>query len=167
MLIMNTAFIDAQNLYLGTRSDGWEVDLARFRIYLRDKYKISVAYYYLGCKSSEHNRLYISIEDAGFILKFREHSLSMSGNKKGNVDADIVFEMMRHYIDETNLNLMILVSGDGDYKKVVDYLILKNKLLKILFPSKRYSSLYKPIGNKYTDILSRKDLRSLLDKNSQ
>lgn len=92
--IMNVAFIDAQNLYLGTRSDGWEVDLARFRIYLRDKYKISVAYYYLGCKSDEYNKLYVSIQHAGFIIKFREHSLSMSGNKKGNVDADIVFEMM-------------------------------------------------------------------------
>lgn len=36
----NIAFIDAQNLYLWTLSEKWQVDFKRFRIYLRDKFKV-------------------------------------------------------------------------------------------------------------------------------
>ena len=49
---------------------------------------------------------------------------------------------------------IILVSGDGDYSMLVDFLIEENKFLKILFPSKKYaSSLYKKITRHYFDYL--------------
>ena len=46
----NIAYIDGQNLYMGTttREPSWKVDLARFREYLRKKYNVERAYYYLG-----------------------------------------------------------------------------------------------------------------------
>ena len=46
----NLAFIDGQNLYLGTNSEdpAWEVDLAKFRQYLTKKYSVQKAYYFLG-----------------------------------------------------------------------------------------------------------------------
>ena len=74
----------------------------------------------------------------------------MAGKKKGNVDVEIVFEMMRNLIDNPeNFDKIVLVSGDGDYKKCVEYLIKKDKFLRVLFPSKHHSSLYKKIDNKY------------------
>ncbi|MFA6999532.1 MAG: hypothetical protein WC241_00260 [Candidatus Paceibacterota bacterium] len=45
----NIAFIDGQNLYLGTKQDDWNVDLSKLRIYLKDKYKVKEAYYFFGC----------------------------------------------------------------------------------------------------------------------
>ncbi len=57
---------------------------------------------------------------------------------------------MRNIIDNKELNKVILVSGDGDYKRLVDYLIKKDKFEKILFPNSIYaSSLYKELGNKF------------------
>ena len=57
---------------------------------------------------------------------------------------------MKSLIDKTDLHKIVLVSGDGDYKKVVDYLIKKNKFEKILFPNMKFaSSLYKKLGNQY------------------
>jgi hypothetical protein len=47
----NLAFIDGQNLYMGTAKreiKPWKIDLARFRIYLEKKYNVSKAYYFLG-----------------------------------------------------------------------------------------------------------------------
>jgi uncharacterized LabA/DUF88 family protein len=85
----------------------------------------------------------------------------MSGTKKGNVDTDIVFMMMKHHIEADEHQKMILVSGDGDYKKVVEYLIKKNRFLKILFPNQAFaSSLYKKLGNKYQVALDRADIRT-------
>lgn len=47
----NIAFIDGQNLYMGTKSGNkpWKVNLTKFRIYLEKKYSVEKAYYFLGC----------------------------------------------------------------------------------------------------------------------
>jgi len=46
------------------------------------------------------------------------------------------------------------VSDDGDYKKVVDYLIKKDKFKKILFPNKDFaSSLYNALGSEFFDYM--------------
>jgi len=46
--VNNLAFIDGQNLYLGTQEKGWDMDYSKFRTYLRDKYDVKEAYYFLG-----------------------------------------------------------------------------------------------------------------------
>ncbi len=160
----NYAFIDGQNLYLGTTQDGWCIDLLKFRTYLRDKYSITEAYYFLGFINEDHNDLYSEIQKAGFILQFREHNSNMLGVKKGNVDTDIVFSIMKSLLDEESMDNVVLVSGDGDYKKLVDYLIKKQKLKKLLFPSKKYSSLYKKLTVKYFDMLYSDFIRGKIEQ---
>ena len=39
----NFAFIDAQNLNLGVKSLGWNLDFNKFRVYLKEKYGVSTA----------------------------------------------------------------------------------------------------------------------------
>jgi len=39
----NYAFIDSQNLNLGVKSQGWNLDFARFRQFLKDKYEVEKA----------------------------------------------------------------------------------------------------------------------------
>ena len=144
----NYAFIDGQNLYMGTNSDkpGWRVDLTRLRVYLRDKYEVSKAFYFLGFVISDNSKLYDEIKGSGYILKFREHNPAMLGVKKGNVDSDIIFYIMKILYQRKVFNKIILISGDGDYKMLVDFLIKENKFKKILFPNKHFaSSLYKKL----------------------
>jgi uncharacterized LabA/DUF88 family protein len=93
--------------------------------------------------------LYKSLQKSGFILIFREHSPSMKGKKKGNVDVDIAFELMKNLYENDEVDKMLLLSGDGDYIKIVKHLMRKNKLLKVIFPNRQHSSLYKSIGNQY------------------
>jgi len=162
--ISNLAFIDGQNLHLGTREDGWKIDLIKFRVYLKDKYKVTEAYYFLGYVSEEQTELYNKLQKAGFIVIFKEHHASAIGKKKGNVDSDIIFEMMKNLVENTNFNKIILVSGDGDYKKVVDYLIKKEKFEKILFPNVKFaSSLYKKLTAKYFDYLSHSKIKKKIE----
>lgn len=114
----NYAFVDGQNLYLGTTKhpdDPWSVDLARFRVYLEQKYLVSKAFYYLGYVDELLNDLYEEIQAAGFILIFREHNPAMKSAKKGNVDTEIVFDCMKRLYKQENFNKVVLVSGDGDY----------------------------------------------------
>ena len=152
----NIAFIDGQNLHLGTKGAGWSVDYAKLRVYLKDKYNVTEAHYFLGFVSDQEQDLYTSLQKAGFILDFREHSSALKGKKKGNVDCDVVFSVMKKLVEKEEFDKVILVSGDGDYIKLVDYLIKKNKFEKILFPNQKFaSSLYKKYGSEYYDSLEK------------
>lgn len=89
----------------------------------------------------------------------------MIGKKKGNVDSDIIFDIMKRLYKRESFNNIVLVSGDGDYKKLVDFLIEEGKFEKILFPdSESRSSLYDKIGGKYFGSLSDKDIQRKIKK---
>jgi uncharacterized LabA/DUF88 family protein len=159
----NLAFIDAQNLHLGTlrSNEPWKVDFYKFRRYLTEKYNVSEAYFFLGAVDETNEAMYNAIQKAGFILQFREHNQSMRGKKKGNVDTDIVFSIMEKLYKKEIPNKIVLVSGDGDYFRLVKFLADENRLEKILFPSeKRRSSLYRVIPNKYKSGLDRNDVKA-------
>ena len=145
----NIAFIDAQNLHLWTQTENWKIDFTRFKIYLKDKFKIEEAYFFLWCVDDEYQTMYRKIQKAGFILEFREHNSSMKWKKKWNVDVDIVYNIMHRLLEEDDFDKIVLISWDWDYIKLVQYLIRKERLKKILFPNKRYSSLYKKIQNQF------------------
>ena len=150
---MIVAYIDNQNLYMSTtrhKTDPWDVDMRKFRVYLRDKYKVEVANLYMGIYEAEYRSRYEAFYDMGYTVVFREHAHTQVGKKKGNVDADIVFEMMLDAYASQLVEKAVLVSGDGDYKKVVTHLIDVGKFEKLLLPSHaNASSLYKQVPEAY------------------
>ena len=164
----NFAFVDGQNLYMNTAkriTNPWVIDLARFRVYLEQKYNVKKAYYFLGYIQDEYRELYEEIQNAGFVLLFREHSLTMIGKKKGNVDSDIIFNIMKKMYKKEDFDNVVLVSGDGDYKMLVDFLIEEKRFEKILFPDRQYrSSLYKELSNKYLVYLDDMDIKNKIGK---
>ncbi len=156
---LNLAYIDGQNLRMGTldTKPSWHIDLRRFRIYLREKYHVEKAFYYMGyvIDGDKYQKLYEHIQEAGYILVFRKHNSAMIGKKKGNVDSDIILDAMKRLYLKEKFDQIILVSGDGDYKGLVDFLIEQDKFGKVLFPNKKYaSSLYKQLEPKYFDYLN-------------
>lgn len=160
----NIAFIDGQNLYLGTRECGWSIDSTKFRRYLKEKYNVEEAYYFLGFTKEEEQDLYDNLQKSGFILSFREHSSLLLGKKKGNVDSDIIFSVMKKVVEKEVNGKVFIVSGDGDYMKLVDYLVKKDLFGKMLFPNKKFaSSLYKKLGGEYFDFLEETDVRAKIE----
>lgn len=163
----NLAFFDGQNLYMGTAKreiDSWVVSLTRFRVYLEQKYKVNRAFYHLGYTNGDHEELYEKIQKAGFILVFKKHNKLMAGLKKGNVDSDIIFSVMKRLYKKEDFHKVILVSGDGDYKILVDFLIEENRFKKILFPNKKFaSSLYKRLGAEYFDYLDSRGIKEKIE----
>jgi len=158
----NIAFIDAQNLHLWTKTEKWQIDFKKFRIYLRDKFNIEEVYFHLWFLDENEQDLYTRLQKCGFILVFREHNSRMKWKKKWNVDVDICFEMMKNVLENKDFDKIVLVSGDGDYIKPIKYFIEKWRLKKILFPNKKYSSLYKPFKDLYWMNLSDDRVKQVL-----
>lgn len=148
----NYAFIDSQNLNLGTQRTGWKMDWRRFRKYLRDEYGVSQAYMFIGYMS-ENEQLYEYMHDLGYlvVLKPTVDVVTPDGKKddkdkektavKGNVDADLVLYAMKEL---PNYDQALIVSGDGDFLGLIEYLEEQDKLANILTPNWQYSSLFKP-----------------------
>jgi uncharacterized LabA/DUF88 family protein len=127
----NYAFIDSQNLNLGIKKLGWKLDYKKFRVYLQEKYKTSKAYMFLGYLS-ENQKMYSSLQSAGYILVFKPIIISKDdGRIKGNVDAELVLQVM---IDFKKYDKAMIISSDGDFRCLVEYLYSKNKLEKVMSP---------------------------------
>jgi len=138
--INNYAFIDSQNLNLGINKLNWKLDFKKFRIYLKEKYKISQAFLFIGF-IPENQDLYSSLQKNGYILIFKPVLFDSDQKPKGNVDADLVLQTM---IEFDNFDQAIIVSSDGDFYCLVKYLYEKGKLFKVISPDvKNCSKLLK------------------------
>lgn len=136
----NYAFIDSQNVNLSVREQGWILDFGKFRTYLKDKYGVAKAFIFIGYVPQNQD-LYTNLQKDGYILIFKPTLSLPNGGVKGNVDAELVLHTMIEY---QNYDKAVIVTGDGDFYCLVDYLRKNDKLLKLLVPNmKKFSSLYR------------------------
>lgn len=149
----NYAFIDSQNLNVSVQNYGWKMNWRKFREFLANNYNVTQAYMFIGYVP-ENEDLYEKMHEAGYAVVLkptfdmtrpRPEDENGNGNGehdkkvKGNVDADLVLWAMREY---NNYDKALIVSGDGDFFSLVEYLQQQGKLLKILTPTGQYSGLY-------------------------
>lgn len=128
----NYAFVDGNNLHLTMVNLGWSLDYKRFRVYLSEHYGVVKAYYFIGYVP-EMNDLYISLQSYGFVLVHKPVLKLKNGRVKGNVDAELVLQTM---IDYSNYEKAVIVTSDGDFYCLVNYLQRMGKLESLLAPSK-------------------------------
>ncbi|MDP3772438.1 MAG: NYN domain-containing protein [bacterium] len=129
-ILNNYAFIDSQNLNLGIQKLGWKLDYKKFRIYLAEKYSVKKAYLFIGFVALNQS-LYDRLQEAGFLLKFKPTIPDETGKIKGNIDADLVLwaSLELHEYDKA-----VIVTSDGDFYSLVQYLYANKKLEVVLSP---------------------------------
>jgi hypothetical protein len=112
------AFIDSQNLNVSVQKYGWKMNWKKFRQFLTDKYGVDMAFMFIGYVP-EHEDIYEKMHEAGYAV------------------------VLKPTFDMTNYDKAVIVSGDGDFFALVEYLQQQDKLLKILTPTAQYSSLFR------------------------
>jgi len=156
----NYAFIDGQNLHSGVESLGWKLDHKKFRDYLRQELGVKKAYMFIGYME-EYQPLYSALQEAGFIIHFKPVVRSEDMAIKGNVDADMVLQVM---LDIERFDQAVIISGDGDFAGLIRHLASVNKLRQVIIPNRSmHSSLFKRLdeyGDKYFTFMN--DLRGKL-----
>lgn len=116
---------------------------------------------------SVNQQLYSALQDFGYHLVFKPTIANKFGEIKGNVDA----EMVLYALTQINqYNKAVIVSADGDFYTLVQYLQSQGKLEKLLVPSeKAYSALYDTIDIdvSFVDDMRRKLEYTHKSKNTQ
>lgn len=135
---VNYAFIDSQNVNLSIQAQGWSLDFRKFRKYLFDRFSVSKAFLFIGLLA-ENQSLYTYLQEAGYILIFKPTLRLPNERVKGNVDAELVLHTMIEY---SNYDKSVIVTGDGDFHCLIEYLEKQNKIERLIVPNKyKYSSL--------------------------
>ncbi len=132
----NFAFIDGQNLNLGIQRLGWKLDFRKFKVYLAEKYKVKTAFLFLGFLP-EHQNLYRKPSGGRIYPYFQARVESprwaYQGQLRRGTGAAGPVEMDR-YIKA------VIVTSDGDFHCLTDFLYAKNKLEAVLSPGRDHCS---------------------------
>jgi len=141
------AFIDSQNLNLGTSKDlikngkviykGWKLDFKKFRKYLSDKFRARKAFLFIGF-IKENQKLYEALKSYGYELVYKPTVSDKFGKTKGNVDAELVLHAGA--IQYKNYDKAVIVSGDGDFYCLHEFLAKNGKLKVIIIPNEKSES---------------------------
>lgn len=154
-------FIDTSNIIYGAGKEGWQVDFAKLSKYLRERYSAQKIFYYAGLDQDNKKQLkfYEKLQEFGYLLRLVPVKRFVDGSKKADVDSRMTFELMKYFSEYQEA---IVMTGDGDFYWVLEYLIQKGKKLRIISERKSAAAeLRKLVGG---DFISLKSLRNIIER---
>jgi len=124
-------FIDATNIIYGASRSGWRVDFIKLKRYLQNKFGVCKIFYYAGLDQGNKRQIkfYEKIQEMGYLLRLVPVKKFTDGSKKADVDSRLTFELMKYF---SQYDLAIVMTGDGDYYWVLEYLLKEGKRVKLL-----------------------------------
>lgn len=157
-------FIDAANIIYGCNRAGWKMDFEKLMQYLKKKHLASRVLYYAGLDSENKKQLsfYELLQRLGYELRLIPVKTYNSGKRKGDVDARLSFEAMK-YLEE--FDEAIFLTGDGDYYWLLEYLLEKDRKIKILAHRQSTAKELKQLfGGSFTDLSRLKEILEFQEK---
>ncbi|MCJ7514666.1 MAG: NYN domain-containing protein [Dehalococcoidia bacterium] len=120
----------------------WQMDYRKLRRFLRKRFNITVAYYFIGYRL-KNSDIYQNLEEYGYVLK---HEIA------NNLDGYLI-NQAKWDIDK--YDGAIIISSDKHFAELVEYLDSKNKLILVLAPCNLgCSDLLKRAANTKIEFLS-------------
>ena len=146
-------YIDGNNLYRSAKELGFDIDYKKFRGWLRQKFNPNKVYLFIGLVP-ERVKFYEHLQSCGYILVFKQ-TVSVGEKIKGNCDAELVLKTTSDFY-EKEFDSSILITGDGDFGCLVEFLKDKKSITEVLAPDEEKCSIL--IKNKNIKITFLNDL---------
>jgi len=140
-------YIDGNNLYRSAKELGFEIDYKKLRGWLRQKYNPTSVYLFIGLVP-ERVKFYEHLQSCGYILVFKQ-TVSVGEKIKGNCDAELVLKATSDYYEKA-FSSCILITGDGDFGCLVEFLHDKKSIKCVIAPDEKKCSIL--IKNKNVEI---------------
>jgi len=114
-------FVDAQNMYHSARN------LYRARVNFKEVLDVAVSgriliraiTYVIKTESGEEKSFFEAMEKLGFEIKEKDLQIFAGGVKKADWDVGLTVDAIKL---ADKLDVIVIVSGDGDYEPLVEYL---------------------------------------------
>lgn len=114
-------FVDVQNMYYSAKNlYSRRVNFSKIlEDALGGRQLIRAIAYVVRAEEPLEQTFFDALEKAGFEVKVKDIQVFPGGVKKGDWDVGVVIDMIRL---SNKLDVMVLVSGDGDYVPAVEFL---------------------------------------------
>ena len=158
-------FIDVQNLYHSAKN------LYQARVNFREILKTATAgrmliramAYVVKTKTGEEKPFFDALVSIGIETRVKELQEYYGGLKKADWDVGIAVDAIK---TSDSVDVVVLVSGDGDYVPLVDYLENHGKRVEVLAFGKSTSTKLREAADEFIDLGENED-KYLLKKGSR
>lgn len=156
--------IDVQNMYYSARNlHNAKVDFGNVvKDALADRLLVRAIAYVVRTKTGEEKPFFDALYKLGIETKEKELQEYISGVKKADWDVGITVDAIKlaHKVDA-----LVLVSGDGDYLPLVDYLKMQGCYVEVMAFRETTSTKLTEASDSFTD-LSKNKTRYLIKQKS-
>ncbi len=143
--------IDVQNLYYSARN--LFNSKVNFKEVLKkgiDGRKLIRAFgYVVSTKTGEEKPFFEALTSLGIETRVKELQEFYGGQKKADWDVGIVIDAVR---TASNVDVVVLCSGDGDFAPLVEYLKAQGKRVEVIAFEKTTSSKIKEVVDEFIDL---------------
>lgn len=144
-------FIDVQNLYHSAKA------LYQARVNFREILKTAVASrqliwayaYVVRTKTGEEKPFFDALTKLGIDTRVKDLQEYFGGLKKADWDVGIAVDAIK---SAPGVDVIVLVSGDGDYQPLVEYLQNQGKRVEVIAFGRSTSSKLKEQANEFVDL---------------
>lgn len=131
-------FVDIQNMYYSAKNlYNNKVDFAKvLKEGLAGRKLVRAFAYVIKADVGSENEFFTALEQRGFEVREKELQTFIDGSNKGDWDVGLCMDAVRMM---PKIDVMILVSGDGDYVDLLDYARSQGVRTEVMFFKKTAS----------------------------
>ncbi len=144
-------FVDVQNMYYSAKNL-YKAKVNFVKILedaLAGRQLIRAIAYVVRAEEPLEQTFFDALEKAGFEVKVKDIQIFPGGVKKADWDVGVVIDMIRL---SNRLDVMVLVSGDGDYIPAVEFLRNQGHRVEIMAFGPSTSNKLKPAADEFIDL---------------
>jgi len=144
-------FVDVQNLYYSAKNlYGRKVNFGEvLKAVVGNRKLIRAIAYVVKAQNIDEQKFFEALGNQGFEVKMKELQVFYGGHKKGDWDVGIAIDAIRQ---SPKLDAVILVTGDGDFVPLVEYLRNHGQYVEAAAFGESSSSLLKSEVDEFTDL---------------
>jgi len=148
-------FVDVQNLYYSAKNlYGKKVNFGEvLKTVVGDRKLIRAIAYVVKAQNIDEMKFFEALGNQGFEVKTKELQIFWGGHKKGDWDVGISMDAIRM---SPKLDSVVLVTGDGDFVPLVEYLRNHGQYVEAAAFGESASSLLKSEVDEFTDLSENK-----------
>ncbi|MFH1854933.1 MAG: NYN domain-containing protein [bacterium] len=144
-------FVDVQNMYYSAKN--LYKKKVNFGTILKkasdDKQLVRAIAYVIKADVEQESNFFEALQKQGYEVKAKDLQVFFGGAKKGDWDIGIAMDVMR---TAHKLDVVVLVSGDGDFKDLLEHAKSLGCRTEVMAFRKTASSRIIDIADKYTDL---------------
>lgn len=139
ILMKTNIYIDAANILISAKNINFDIDLNNLFTYLKDKYPNCKIIFFIGdVKALEEIRNILDKNEIEICIK---EVAKEGGRLKANCDVELANRITID-VERNEVDLVVIMTGDGDFACLFDYAINMNKKVKCIATTYKNTSIF-------------------------